>query len=320
MVRKIKPTVLASRSFCFYILHMQPIVSFPRRFIASLLLFAALPAGAEIRVVDDLQRTVSLPAPARRVVSLAPSITETLFALGAGDQVVGVTDYCNFPPEAQQKHRVGGIVNPSIETIVRLKPDLILLSVEGNVRTDFEKLTMLGASVFVTNPRTLEGIYSSILRVGQLVGKEDSAARLVRTLRKRADSIRKNAKHEARPSVLLFVSLQPVIVAGPGTFLAELIAYAGGENAAARAPSHYSAYSREAVLKDDPDVLIFLSDIGGSNDELVRLYPEWSNLKAFRRGAVYRVNADIVSRPGPRAVDALDTLFTILHAHDTPRH
>ncbi len=288
--------------------------------MASFLLFAAFTAAAEIRVVDDLQRTVSLPAPAQRVVSLAPSITETLFAIGAGEQVVGVTDYCNYPPEARHKQRVGGIINPSIETIVSLKPDLILLSMEGNVRTDFEKLTALGVSVFVTNPRTLEGIYSSILRVGQLVGRADSAARLVHFLRVRADEIRQKAQHATRRSVLLFVSLQPIIVTGTGTFLAELISHAGGENAAAGSVSPYPAYSREAVLKDNPDVLIFLSSIGGSNDELARLYPEWSNLKAFRRGAVYRVNADVVSRPGPRAVDALDTLFTILHAHDTPRH
>ncbi len=287
--------------------------------MASFLLFAAFTAAAEIRVVDDLQRTVSLPAPAQRVVSLAPSITETLFAIGAGEQVVGVTDYCNYPPEARHKQRVGGIINPSIETIVSLKPDLILLSMEGNVRTDFEKLTALGVSVFVTNPRTLEGIYSSILRVGQLVGRADSAGRLVHFLRVRADVIRQKAQHATRRSVLLFVSLQPIIVAGTGTFLAELISQAGGENAAAGASSHYPSYSREAVLKDDPDVLIFLSSIGGSNDELARLYPEWSKLKAFRRGAVYHVNADVVSRPGPRAVDALDTLFTILHAHDTPK-
>lgn len=288
--------------------------------MASCLLFAAFTAAAEIRVVDDLQRTVSLPAPAQRVVSLAPSITETLFAIGAGEQVVGVTDYCNYPPEARHKQRVGGIINPSIETIVSLKPDLILLSMEGNVRTDFEKLTALGVSVFVTNPRTLEGIYLSILRVGQLVGRADSAGRLVHFLRVRADEIRQKAQHATRRSVLLFVSLQPIIVAGTGTFLAELISQAGGENAAAGASSHYPSYSREAVLKDDPDVLIFLSSIGGSNAELARLYPEWSKLKAFRRGAVYHVNADVVSRPGPRAVDALDTLFTILHAHDTPRH
>lgn len=301
-------------------MHLRRIFASLRYSVLPLFFLAPYAALPQISIVDDLQRTVSLPAPAQRVVSLAPSITETLFAIGAGNLVVGVTDYCNYPPEARQKQRIGGIINPSIEMIVSLKPDLILLSMEGNLRADFDKLTALGIPVVVTNPRTLEGIYSSLQRIGQLVGRADSAQRLVQKLRTRASGIIAKAKHVPRASVLLFVSLQPIIVAGKGTFLAELLAHAGGKNAAASATSSYPTYSREAVLKDDPDVLIFLSDILDNNAELVQLYPEWANLKAFRRGAVFRVNADVVSRPGPRAVDGLEALYNLLHSHHNPKH
>ena len=121
---------------------------------------------AQVTLLDDLHRQVTLPRPATRIVSLAPSITESLFAIGAGDQVIGVTDYCNFPPGVRLCHRVGGMINPSIETIVGLSPDLIIVSMEGNQRQDFTTLTGLQIPVFVTNPRTLEGINLSLRQLG----------------------------------------------------------------------------------------------------------------------------------------------------------
>jgi iron complex transport system substrate-binding protein len=268
---------------------------------------------AQIRVHDDLHRAISLAAPAQRIVSLAPSITETLFALGAGDQIAGVTDYCTYPAEARTKPRVGGVINPSIEAIVGLRPDLVVMSMEGNTRQDFEKLVELGVPVFVSNPRSLEGIFHSIKQLGVLTGRADTARRLVEHLRTRAAQIAARAARLSKPSVLLFVSLQPMIVVGRGTFMAELIERAGGRNCAAHSASSFPAYSREAVLKDDPDVLIFLSDVLPDSAALVRLYPEWSGLRAVRANALLRVEADIVSRPGPRVVDALEMLFRFLH-------
>lgn len=268
---------------------------------------------AQIRVHDDLHRAISLAAPAQRIVSLAPSITETLFALGAGDQIAGVTDYCTYPAAARTKPRVGGVINPSIEAIVGLRPDLVVMSMEGNTRQDFEKLVELGMPVFVSNPRSLEGIFHSIEQLGVLTGRADTARRLVERLRMRAAQIAARAARLSKPSVLLFVSLQPMIVVGRGTFMAELIERAGGRNCAAHSASSFPAYSREAVLKDDPDVLLFLSDVLPDSAALVRLYPEWSGLRAVRANALLRVEADIVSRPGPRAVDALEMLFRFLH-------
>ena len=266
--------------------------------------------SAEISVVDDLHRQVVLPTPAQRIVSLAPSITETLFALGAGGQVVGVTDFCNYPPEAQKKHRVGGITNPSIETIISLKPDLIILSMEGNVREDFRKLLDLGVPLFVTNPRTLNGINKSIRDLGTLTDKDDHALKLVETMNAREDSLRllpKRSKH-----VLLIVSLQPLIVLGTKTFLAELLQLAGGENIAGDSPSTYPTLSREVVVERNPDVVIVTSNILQNVDGLLELFPEWTRLNAVRTHQVYRIDPDIISRPGPRVVEGLEALYNII--------
>ena len=281
--------------------------------ILFFLSFLSAQSLSQITLVDDLHRTVSLPTSAQRIVSLAPSITETLFAIGAGNQIVGVTDYCNYPPEAKMKQRVGGIINPNIETIVGLKPDLIVLSMEGNVREDFNKLTSFGIPVFVTNPRNLNGIYKSIEQLGTLTGKTENAQQLVHWLQSRTDSIAKMVAQVKKRAVLFFVSLQPIIVVGKNTFLAELIELAGGINTASKATSTYPTYSREAVLKDNPDVLIFMSDVLSNPTDLVKLYPEWSKLKAFRQKKIFGIDADIVTRPGPRAVDGLEALYKLIH-------
>lgn len=269
---------------------------------------------AQISVVDDLQRTVILREPAHRIVSLAPSITECLYALGAGDKVNGVTDFCNYPPEARLKQHVGGMINPSIEAVVGLQPDLVVLSMEGNIREDFRRLVSFGIPVFVSNPRTLEGIYSSLHTLGTLTGREDSARSLVAQLKSRERAIRSAA--EAKPSVrvLLLVSLQPLMCAGRNTFIDELLRTAGGTNLAERARGTYPSYSRENVIADDPEVIIVTSDILPEGAGLTAMFPEWGQVDAVRSGRVFRLDADVVSRPGPRALDALERLFHILHS------
>jgi iron complex transport system substrate-binding protein len=282
------------------------------RFLAAIvcLLCAAAPLHAGITVVDDLGRMVSLAGPAQHIVSLAPSITETLFAIDAGSQIAGVTDYCNYPAGAKTKPRVGGLVNPSVETIVSLKPDLILLSMEGNVREDFTKLQEVGVPVFVTNPRTLQGIRKSIGDLGTLTGRTREAAALARSMQGREDSV--VALVTTTKTVLHLVSLQPLIAVGGRTFLNELIERAGGINIAADAASTYPTLSREAVVERDPDIIIIMSDILAAGTDLTTYFPEWATLRALRTKHIFTINADIVSRPGPRAVDGLEHLHRII--------
>jgi iron complex transport system substrate-binding protein len=281
--------------------------------LAPVLFHHAAPL-AQISLVDDIGRTVVLSRPAERIVSLAPSITECLFALGAGDQVKGVTDYCNYPPEARRRTRVGGMINPSMEAVVALRPDLVVMSMEGNVRDDFRKLVSFGIPVFVSNPRTLEGIYSSLRALGRLTGKEENARNLVAQLTSREQAVQRAGRGKSPVRVLLLVSLQPLMCAGRNTFINELLHLAGGTNVAEGARGTYPSYSREKVIADDPQVIIVTSDIFPEGISLTKLFPEWGELDAVRAGRVFRMDSDIVSRPGPRALDALEQLFHILHS------
>lgn len=267
---------------------------------------------AQTSFTDDLNRIVVLPSSPKRIVSLAPSITETFFAVGAGEQVVGVTDYCNYPEEANKKARIGGVVNPNIETIVSLKPDLIILSMEGNVREDFAKLTGLNIPVFVTNPRNLLGIYKSINDLGEITGHADEAEILIDGLRTRERRIAASMRQHNVRTVMLIVSLQPLIVVGSKTFIGELIALAGGLNIARSSPATYPTYSRESVIEENPDVIIAMSDAVKDVADLTNSYPEWAQLSAIQNKKIFRIDSDIISRPGPRAIDALEALYNLM--------
>ncbi len=267
---------------------------------------------AQISLNDDLARVISLTSTPTRIISLAPSITETLFSVGAGKQVAGVTDYCNYPAEARQKPHVGGVINPSIETIISLAPDLIILSMEGNVREDFAKLVSLGIPVFVTNPRNLSGIYKSISDLGRLTGHSARAETLVTALKARERTIAAPMHLRVEQKVMLIVSLQPLIVAGSRTFIAELMELAGGLNIARTSPGTYPTYSRESVVAENPDVIIAMSDAVKSTAELLEAYPEWAQLSAVKNQKVFRIDSDIISRPGPRALEGLEALHSMI--------
>lgn len=225
---------------------------------------------------------------------------------------MGVTTYCDYPPAVSSIPRVGGMTNPNIESILSLQPDLVVVSMEGNTREDFTTMTALGARVFVTNPRTLSGISRSLEQLGELTGHRADARRLVDSMSVRTARVRAHASRGSLRTLLL-VSLQPLIAAGGKTFLNELLEASGAYNIAATATGTYPAYSREAVLAENPDVIILTADLTADVAGLTALFPEWANLAAVRNGRVYRINADIVSRPGPRAVDALEILFSLLH-------
>jgi iron complex transport system substrate-binding protein len=267
--------------------------------------------GGTLRVTDDLGRTVDLPAPAHRVVSLAPSLTESLFAVGAGDQVVGRTTFCDYPAGALRVPSVGGMTNPSIESIVACRPDLIVISMEGNTRDDFARLLSLGVPVYVSNPRTLAGIYHSLDHLGVLTGKHDLARHLIDSLRRREQDLRRMAKGRS-VSVLVLISLQPLMVAGGNTLLNELLTLAGARNPAAAFPGHYPTISREVVLADPPDVLFLTSDLPADPSALTLLFPEWKRLRAIQEGRIYSFDAAILSRPGPRALEGLRLIIDSL--------
>jgi iron complex transport system substrate-binding protein len=203
------------------------------------------------------------------------------------------------------------MINPSLEAIVALRPDLIVLSMEGNVREDFDRLTTLGAAVFVSNPRSLADIQKSVKQLGALAGRSGAASALAAELATgEAEVVRGVSGPKVR--TLLIVSIRPLIVVGGHTFLNELLETAGATNLAARYPSTYPTLSREAVVSEDPDLLLVTSEVIADTRLLFGEFPEWTSLKAAQHNRIYRVDADLVSRPGPRSVEALRTIVRLV--------
>ncbi len=271
------------------------------------------PAQPSQSATDDLGHAVTLQRIPRRIVSLAPSITETLFALGLDSTVAGVTDYCDFPAAAKTKPRVGGMLNPNLERVLELRPDLVLMSGSGNMKSDYDKLTSAGVAVFVTYPRTVDSVLASISTIGGLAGRKPMADSIVMALKSQKEELLRQAQDAPRQSVLMLLSLSPIIAIGPGTFLHELLTLANAENIAGEAVMAYPVLSREEILRRQPDIIIATNDIVHSADDILKAYPEWKSLKAIRKKRIALVDASIVSRPGPRVIEGLKIVFQAIH-------
>ena len=263
-------------------------------------------------LTDDLGVDVRISPTPQRIVSLAPSITETLFALGLDSAVVGVTDYCDYPPAALNKVRVGGLSNPGFEQIASLNPDLILLSVAGNSQADYNKLSSLGFRLFVSNPSTIGSLFTSIKKIGELTGTGPRADSLLAILRKTQDSLTLTARLRPKKSVLMLVSIRPLIAVGKGTFLHELIEMANARNVAVDAAVSYPIMSREHILTLQPHAIIVMSDVARSPEDIVNAYNEWRTLRAVQSNSVMILDASLLSRPGPRIMKGLELLVSAL--------
>lgn len=266
-----------------------------------------------VTVTDDLGRAVPADTAARRIVSLAPSLTEMLFSVGAGAQVVGVTSYCDHPQRARSLPVVGDMLAPDIERILSLDPDLVLVSVEGNTQRSFAALEDLGVRVFVSNPRDLEGVFKTLADIGALTGRVARSRALVDSLRGTMRRLRTEPPPSA-PSVLMLLSLQPLMAAGESTFIGEVIAMAGGENAAAGLQGNYPTLNRETLLRLDPDLVLYPDDMGIDETQIRGSFPEWRRLRAAREGRMRRIDADRYLRPGPRLFEAAVELQALLSA------
>lgn len=286
-----------------------------RRIALALLLVAAAsrPVFAEAahpgEVKDDRGVAVRLAGPPRRVVSLAPSLTEIVFLLGRQRTLAGVTRFCNFPPEASRLPRIGGVSDPDVERIVAAGPDLVLCTTDGNPKEKVRALEALGIPCFCTAPQDLAGIFDSIERIGALLGVADRARRETDLLRARARRASAAGRPGPSPRILFVVSTSPVIAAGRGTFMDELIRAAGGRNAAQAFASRYPRLSAEDLVAAAPDLILIAAMQG-----VLRFPPEvtrWKEVPAFRDGAVVSLDGDLVTRPGPRMVDALEEVSRI---------
>jgi iron complex transport system substrate-binding protein len=287
-----------------------------KRFLVLLTLLvlatgAAAQGGFPREIVDDAGRKVLIPQAPGRIVSLAPSNTEILFAIGAGDQVVGVTDYCNYPQEAQEKDKVGGFSDPNLEAIVALAPDLVL----GTNFNDgvIEDLAQLGIRGLVISPGTVEEVLTAIERVGYAVGRDGEAGALAENLRERLLAVEEYIAGKERPRVLYQVWHDPLMVAGPGSFVDNAITLAGGDNIAWDAARGYPRFSSEVVVLRDPEVILSPKTHGSGAVADAPLPPGWEDLTAVKEGRVYSIDADMIARAGPRIVAAIEEVARILH-------
>jgi iron complex transport system substrate-binding protein len=275
-------------------------------------------AAFPLTVTDDLGRKVTVSAVPARIVSLAPSNTEILFAIGAGAQVVGVTTLCNFPPEAQTRAIVGGLLarTISVEAIVALRPDLVFAAGALH-RTVVEALERVGIPVVALAPRRFEEVYANVAMAGRLTGHASEAARVATTMRARAAAVAattRDLEPDRRPTVFYEVWHEPLMTAGPGTFIGQMIALAGGRNIFADVREDYPQISAETVIRRDPAVILGPDHHAQHlTAQKIRARPGWAGIKAVRAGRIYLVNGDIVSRPGPRLVEALEIIARRLH-------
>ncbi len=272
---------------------------------------------------DGMKRTVRLPSAPKRIVSLAPSTTEILFALGAGDRVVGVTRYCTYPPEAQKVPQVGGLVDPNYEQIVAMRPDLVILSYLQDTRR-LARLEALGLRVIVLNPEGLSRVFDDIRLVGQALGKEEAAERIVATMRREQAEVEAlvSRKPEAeRPRVLM---LYGSVAAGVGSFAGDMLTEAGGQNVARVTGTPWPVLSHEYLVRADPQILVLVDDSDVPKPqrdpealERLRNDPAFRHLAAVREGRVYRMSGSLLQIPGPRIVQALRQLADLL-AEEAP--
>ena len=274
-------------------------------------------AGFPLQIVDDLDRKTTLNRPPRRIVSLAPSATEILFALGAGDRVIGVTEYCTYPPEAATRTKVAGYtVTISQEALVGLRPDLVV-TMGMSFESIIDQLDRFEIPLVALDPQTLDDVYANIGLIGRITGEIEQAELLASRMRKRVQQVQAVAEqiHDGeRVRVFYFLWEQPLLTAAPGSLIDEMITLAGGENVVGKLPQRYPSVSEEVVLRADPDVILMPSG-EDQQQRKARLLerPGWESLQAVKSGRIYFVQEDLVSRPGPRLVDGLVEMARALY-------
>lgn len=289
--------------------------------LAAAIAFSALqiPVRAETQgfiITDDFGRNVTIHGVPERIVSLSPTNTEILFAIGAGDRVVGVTEYCNYPEEAKEREKIGGITTTtvSIERVISLQPDLVL-GCELNGKETFERLEELNITVVGINPANISEILADIVLVGTITGEEENATALVANMTQRMGEIKNKTRNvKRRPKVAHVTWHDPIWVAGNGTVQNELIEIAGGDNVFSDIKG-WGTVSLEKFIDRNPDVIIVSVGHGVAGMKPYEYIISEGRLKevnAVRNGKVYTIDADVISRAGPRIVNATETVYEYL--------
>lgn len=288
--------------------------------IASILILTLLgigpsASGGEPKAFTDITGcTLTLTTPPRRVVSLAPSITEIVFSLGKGALLVGVTRYSDYPEAAKKLPRVGSYIRPELESIVSLKPDLCLAVKDGNPPKVIQRLKNFGIPVYTVSPDGIDTILRSINEIGELLYAKDEARSITSGMTAQLTAIdRAVAKAPHKPRLFFQIGISPIVSVGRNTFLDEMIQRAGGTNAVT-SERPYPRFSREQVLALAPEMIIITSMARNDIFEVVKKeWESWPSLPAVKNQRIHVVDSDILDRPTPRVVDGLSMLAALIH-------
>ena len=267
--------------------------------------------GYPLTVTDSLGRKVVLERAPQKLVSLSPAVTEILFAIGAGEQVIGVSEYCDYPEEALEKPKMGDFMNPNFEVILEAEPDIIFVA--AGVQEDFiNRFTELGIAVITLDAEDIEQVLTNIKLAGAITDHQQEANLLVEELEERIEAVRTKVFVSSKmPTVFFEVWDDPLMTAGPGTFIHDLIELAGGKNIADDLPEQFAEFSKELLLERNPD--IYLINNHAHTPEDVKTRPGYAQLKAVQSDMIYAIEDDLVTLPGPRIVDGLEQMAQIIH-------
>jgi len=263
--------------------------------------------------VDALGRKLFLAKAPSRVVSMAPNVTEMLFALGLEEKVVAVTPFCDYPPEAQSKTHLGG-TNPSIEQILALKPDLVLAPQDFIQPDLLQNLDRVKVPTFVLQAAQLEDVLAQIQTVARMFDRGKAGDELAASIRQRIAVVKERTQSLAHPRVLYVLNTDPLQTVGPGSFIHQLIEAAGGANIAAGTLTAYPRFALEEVLARDPELIVFpVGTAEGIPEEDQQQWRRWSSLSAVKHNRLVLVPSVLVDRPGPRIVEGLELLAKAIH-------
>ena len=263
-----------------------------------------------VTVVDDDGKSFTFLSPPKKIISTMPSNTEMLFMLGLKDSIIGVTTQCNFPADARTKEKIGG-TSLNAEKITSLNPDIIFMLGDAQ-RLEINRLKSYGLPVFVVNPHTLYELMNSVWMIGNATGKEQKALEITNKIRAELNIIYSRHKQKIRAKILVVIWPDPLVTAGRGTLINDIIWIAGGTNIAVRAKGQYPMLGFEQVIKENPD-LIIVSGKSKADIERLKSDKRWQMIEAVWDNRIILIDSDIITRPGPRVMKALDIITTMIN-------
>ncbi len=278
----------------------------------TFVIWAPAMAGAANRLVrDDLGREIIVPDHPHRLICLAPSVADTVYAIGAGDEVIAVSDFTKYPAEARRKQSVGLPLSPSWETIVSLHPDLVIGSSDFGGLGIVRQMEQAGIPVFLTNPHGLEGIYDSVLSLGNALNRKADAEQEVSRLRRRVEAVQARIKGQPRVRVFMLIWHEPITTIGRRSYITEIIAAAGGKSITSNLEQEWPHLSFESLVAQAPESILLVRGAKMSFEDLAKR-PEWSGIAAIREHRVFYADDRLYS-PSPVAIDALENLAQQFH-------